>query len=187
VTTEAIAVARAAGADLLLTGMLRTATQRVAPQGVEFVSATTEASAKALVVSNGYVIDAFHRTVTKAQVSALAAVASSLDAVASEFASALAWKIPGILTARPRVTHLIVSNVNLTIAERLKQALEKVEGVDAVRFAAVPTTASRTADLELLSGYVVLPHDQLVNYCIDTAGPVRIQEADKYTVKVVLL
>jgi hypothetical protein len=187
VTADAVAVARAAGADLLLTGVLRTATQRVTPQGVEFVSATTEASAKAMVVSNGYLIDAFHKTVTKAHVSALGAVSMSLEAVAADFASTLAWKIPAILAARPRVTHVVVSNVNLSTAERLKARLEKVEGIDAVRFATVPTSSNRTTDLELLSGYVVLPQDELVNHCIDAAGPVQVRSADKYTVSLALL
>jgi hypothetical protein len=187
VTADALAVARSAGADLLLTGVLRTATQRVAPQGVEFVSATTEASAKAMVVSNGYLIDAFHKTVTKAQVSALGAVSSSVDAIAAEFASTLAWKIPSLLTARPRVTHLVVGNVSFGLAERLKARLETVQGIDAVRFAAVPTAANRTADLELLSGYVMVPQDELVNHCIESVGPMRIRSADKYTVSLTLM
>jgi hypothetical protein len=187
VTADAVAVARAAGADLLLTGVLRTATQRVRPQGVEFVSATTEASAKALVVSNGYLIDAFHKTTTKAHVSALGAVSMSLDAIAADFAAALAWNIPKILTARPRVTRLVVSNVGLAAAERLRNSLQKVDGIDVVRFAAVPTATNRTAEFELLSGYVVLPQDELVNHCIETAGPVQVKAADKYTVSLALL
>jgi hypothetical protein len=187
VTADAVAVAKAAGADLLLTGVLRTSTQKVTPAGVEFISATTEASAKAMVVSNGYLIDAFHKTVTKAHVSSLGAVSMSLDAIANEFASALAWSIPRILTARPRVTRLVVSNVNLAAAERLKTSLQKVDGIDVVRFANVPTAANRTAEFELLSGYVVLPQDELVNHCIETAGPVQVKQADKYTVTLTLL
>lgn len=187
VTADAVAVARAAGADLLLIGVLRTATQRVSPQGVEFVSATTEASAKALVVSNGYVIDAFHQTVTKAGVSALGAVSVSLDAIAADFARTLAWTIPKILTARPRLTRLMVANVNLATAERLKTALQKVDGIDVVRFATVPTTANRNAEFELLSGYVVLPQDELVNHCIETAGPMQVKTADKYSLSLSLL
>jgi hypothetical protein len=187
VTADAIAVARAAGADLLLTGMLRTATQKVAPAGVEFVSATTEATAKALVVSNGYVVDAFHKTVTKAHVSALGAVSMSMDALAADFASTLAWKIPAILAARPRVTKLVVANVSLGTAERIKKNLEKVEGVDVVRFASVPTGSSRTAELELLSGYVSVSQDELINHCIETAGPVQVKSSDKYTLTVSVL
>jgi hypothetical protein len=187
VTADAIAVARAAGADLLLTGMLRTATQRVSPAGVEFVSATTEASAKALVVSNGHVVDAFHKTVTKAHVSALGAVSMSMDAIATDFATTLAWKIPSILAARPRVTKLVVANVSFGTAERIKANLEKVEGVDVVRFASVPTASSRTAELELLSGYVSVPQDELLNHCIETAGPVQVKSSDKYTLSVSVL
>jgi hypothetical protein len=187
VTADAVAVARAAGADLLLTGVLRTATQRIAPQGVDFVSATTEASAKALVVSNGYMIDAFHKTVTRASVSSLGAVSMSLDAIAADFASTLAWTIPKILTARPRLTRLMVANVSLSTAERLKTALQKVDGIDVVRFAAVPTTTSRNVEFELLSGFVVLPQDELVNHCIETAGPMQVKSADKYSLSLSLL
>jgi len=187
VTADAIAVARAAGADLLLTGVLRTATQRISPQGVEFVSATTEASAKAMVVSNGYLIDAFHKTTTRAHVSALGAVSSSVDAIAADFAATLAWKIPTLLASRPRVTHLVVGNVSFSLAERLKARLENVQGIDAVRFAAVPTATNRTADLELMSGYVMLPQDELVNHCIESVGPMQIRSADKYTVSLTLI
>jgi len=181
------AVPRMLQQKVLLIGVLRTATQRVAPQGVEFVSATTEASAKAMVVSNGYLIDAFHKTVTRAQVSALGAVSSSVDAIAADFASTLAWKIPSLLTARPRVTHLVVDNVSFRLAERLKAGLETMQGIDAVRFAAVPTATRRTADLELLSGYVMVPQDELVNHCIESVGPMRIRSADKYTVSLTLM
>jgi hypothetical protein len=180
VTADAIAVARAAGADLLLTGNLRSATQKVTPSGVEFVSATTEVSAKALVVSNGYIVEAFHKTVTKAHVSAIGAVSASMDAIATDLATALAWKIPAILAARPRVTTLVVSNVNRGTAERLRTNLQKVEGIDVVRLATVPTAASRTAEIELQSGYVGVSQDELVNHCIETAGPVQVKSADKY-------
>jgi hypothetical protein len=187
VTADAIAVARTVGADLLLTGMLRTATQKISPEGVDFMSATTEVTAKALVVSNGYVVDAFHKTVTKAHVSALGAASSSVDAIAADLASTLAWKIPSILAARPRVTKLVVSNVSAATAQRLRASLQKVEGVDTVRFATAPTAANRTAEFELLSGYVSVPQDELVNHCIETAGPVQVKSADKYTLAVSVL
>ncbi len=187
VTADAIAVARSAGADLLFSGVLRVATQRVTPQGVEFVSATAEASAKALVVSNGYVIDAFHTTVTKAHVSSLGAVSMTMDAIAGDFAKTLAWKIPSILAARPRMTKLVVSNVSLATAERIKARLEGIEGVDVVRFASVPTAATRTVELELLSGYVSVPQDELVNSCIESAGPVQVRSSDKYSLALALL
>lgn len=187
VTADAIAVARAAGADLLLTGMLRTSTQKVTPAGVEFVSATTEATAKALVVSNGHVVDAFHKTVTKAHVSALGAVSMSMDALAADFATTLAWKIPAILAARPRVTTLVIANVSRGTADRIKANLEKVEGVDVVRFAHAPSGSSRTAEFELLSGYVSVTQDELINHCIETAGPVQVKSADKYSLSVSVL
>jgi hypothetical protein len=62
-----------------------------------------------------------------------------------------------------------------------------MQGIDAVRFAAVPTATRRTADLELLSGYVMVPQDELVNHCIESVGPMRIRSADKYTVSLTLM
>jgi hypothetical protein len=188
ITADAIAVAQAVGADLLLTGNVQLSWQRVKPQDVEFISATTVASAKALVVSNGYVLEAFNRSVTKAHTSALGAITASLQGVANEFAAALAWKIPGILASRPRVTRIRFANVDLEMAQRLKQGLETLDGVDAVRFATVPTTSNPTAELELLSGYILLPQDEIVVRCMTAAGrPVQIVSADKFTVRMTVM
>jgi hypothetical protein len=184
VTTEAVAVARAVGADLLLTGSVQLSWQRVKPEGVEFVSATTVASAKAVIVSNGHVLEAFNRSHTNAHTSALGAITSSLQAVAAEFASTLAWKIPTILASRPRVTRVTFTNVDLPTAQRLKATLEALDGVDAVRFATVPTASSATAELELLSGFVLVPQDELVTRCMQAAGrPVQLVSADKFTMR----
>jgi hypothetical protein len=184
VTTEAAAVARAVGADLLLTGNVQLSWQRVKPEGVEFVSATTVASAKAVIVSNGHVLEAFNRSQTNAHTSALGAITSSLQAVAGEFASTLAWKIPTILASRPRVTRVTFANVDLAVAQRLKQTLESLEGVDAVRFATVPTAANASAELELLSGFVLLPQDEIVTRCMLAAGrPVQLVSADKFAMR----
>jgi hypothetical protein len=187
VTADALAVARAAGADLLLTGVLRTQTQPIAQQGVEFTSATTEVSAKALVVSNGYLIDAFHNTITRSHVNALRAVSVTLDAVAADLAATLAWKIPSLLSAKPRVMMLTVENVSVGVAERLKRTLERLDGIDTVRLDAIPTTRTHLARFELQSSFVVLQQDELINHCIDTAGPVQLRSADKYGIALKLL
>lgn len=188
ITVDAVAVAQAVGADLLLTGNVQLSWQRVKPQDVEFISATTVASAKALVVSNGYILEAFNRSTTRAHTSALGAITASLNGVANEFAAALAWKIPSILASRPRVTRLQFTNVNLDVAQRLKQGLETLDGVDAVRFATVPTTTSPRAELELLSGYVLLPQDEIVVRCMTAAGrPVQIVSSDKFTVRMTVM
>jgi hypothetical protein len=188
VTVDAIAVAKAAGADLLLTGNVQLSWQRVKPEGVEFVSATTVAAAKALVVSNGFIIEAFNRSVTRAHVSALGAITASLQNVAADLAGALAWKVPSILASRPRVTRVAFANVDLALAQRLKEALEGLDGVESVRFATVPTAASATAELEMLSGYILLPQDELVTRCMQAAGrPVQLESADRFEVRMSVL
>jgi hypothetical protein len=188
VTADAVAVAQAVGADLLLIGNVQLSWQRVKPQDVEFVSATTVASAKALVVSNGYIIEAFNRSVTKAHTSALGAITASLQGVAADFAAALAWKIPSILASRPRITRISFANVDLALAQKLKQGLESLEGVDAVRFATVPTQTNPKAELELLSGYILLPQDEIVAHAMSAAGrPVQLVSADKFTVRMTVL
>ncbi len=188
ITVDAVAVARAAGADLLLTGNVQLSWQRVKPQDVEFVSATTVASAKAMVVSNGYIIEAFNRSVTKAHTSALGAITSSLHGVAAEFAGALAWKIPSILASRPRITRIAFANVDLSLAQKLKEGLASLDGVDSVRFATVPTASHPHAELEVLSGYVLLPQDELVAHCIQAAGrPVQLASADKFTIRLTVM
>jgi hypothetical protein len=184
ITLDAITVARSVGADLLLAGNVQLSWQRVRPQDVEFVSATTVASAKALVVSNGYIIEAFSRSITKAHTSALGAITSSLQSVAAEFAGALAWKVPSILASRPRVTRVAFSNVDLALANRLKTGLESLDGVDAVRFATLPTATHPAAEFELLSGYVLFPQEELVARCIESAGrQVQLVSADKFIVR----
>lgn len=187
VTADALAVARAAGADLLLTGVLRVSTQRIAPQGVAFVSATTAASAKALVVSNGYVIDAFNRTFTKAHASSLGAVASTMEAAAGALADTLAWKIPSLLSAQPRVTQVTVEQVDFDLAQRAKAALEKVDGIEAVRFDRLPTAARPVATFEVLTAYVTPDQSQFVDAVSTALGrPVRLQDADKFSLHLVI-
>ena len=188
VTLDAIAVARIVGADLLLTGNVQLAWHRVKPHDVEFVSATTVASAKAMVVSNGYIVEAFNRSATKAHTTALGAITASLQSVAGEFASALAWKLPSILASRPRITRVAFKNVDLAVAQRLKAGLESLEGVDAVRFATVPTLDDPTAELEVISGYILLPQDELVTRCTQAIKRnVQVVSADKFTVRMTVL
>lgn len=184
-TADGFAIARKAGVDLLLTGAARFSSERVRPQGVEFVSVTTEASAKALVVSNRYVIDAFHRTVTKAHPSRLAAYAASVEGVAEQIAGTLAWKIPQILASQPRILKLAIEGITLDEAQKLKSALESFEGIDAVRFDTLPTTKSRTTILDLLSGYVQLDANELVTICSRSLGkPITLVDADKFQIRI---
>jgi hypothetical protein len=171
-------------ADFLLIGSAQLSWQRVKPQDLEFVSATTVAAAKAMLVSNGYLIEPFNRSVTKGNTSARGAITSSLQSVAAAVADGLAWKIPGILASRPRVTRVACANVDLALAQRLKEGLESLEGIDSVRFATVPTTSNPNAELELLSSYVLLPQDELVGKCMQSAGrPVQLVSADKFIVR----
>ncbi|MBL8141768.1 MAG: hypothetical protein JNM38_11695 [Acidobacteria bacterium] len=189
VTTQGTTVARAIGADLVLSGLIRVSTQRVAPQGVAFISATTAASARALVASNGAVVDAFHRTVTKAHPSALGAVSMTLDAVAAELAGALAWKIPAILSSQPRVTRVVVRSATLETAQQVKASFEAVPGVDVVRFVTVPTSTRPTLELDLLSGYVVPSVEELIGACAGTAQArtCRLESSTKFETTFTLL
>ena len=186
ITADALAVARAADADLLLTGVVRVESQSVRPHGVDFVSVTAEASAKAIVVSNGYVIDAFHRTTTKAHPSRLGAFSATIEVIAKQFADALAWKVPSLLASRPRSTRLVVRNVDLPGAQAMKGRLEGIEGVEAVRFVNIPTMAHPETVLEVMTSFVRLEPDELAAVCASGAGTeLRIASASKFELQLV--
>lgn len=168
VTEDALAVARSVEADLILFGALRVSSREIAPHGVSFVSATAEASAKAIIVSSGHLLEAFHTTSTRAHPNPLAAQAAVLDFIAAEFASVLAWKIPQILANNPRESRLRLSGVNLDEAEKLRQSITGLPEIESARFSQLPSASNGwQAELVVQTGFVTLQHYEVLDICRD--------------------
>lgn len=187
VTAAAVDVARAAGADLALLGVLRVSQEHVRPVNVDLVMVTTEASAKAIVVSSGKVIDAFHRTERASHPQGLKAYADSLDKIAAGIAEALGWNLPRILTNEFRETTLRVRGLSLAQAMDLKDALAGIDGVESVRVTQVPTDRSPETHYSLLSGFLFVEPAQVVDVCTRSLrGPVRLISATKFEIDAAL-
>lgn len=184
VTEHAVKVARAAGADLALLGVLRLTEEQVSAAGVDLVAVTAEVSAKALVVSSGKMINAFHRTERAASQRMLKAYADCLDKVADSVAAGLVWEIPRILSEEYRETRIEVTGVTLRQSMDLQQALGTIEGVESVRPQRIPTEISHVAGFTLMSGYVFVEPVEVIERCIKAlGGPIRLISASKYEIR----
>jgi hypothetical protein len=184
ITARAVEVARAANADLALLGVLRLSEEQVTAAGVDLVAVTAEVSAKALVVSSGKLVDAFHRTERASSQRMLKAYSDCLDKVADTLASALAWKIPEILSEEFRETRLEVAGITLLQSMDLQQALGFIEGVESVRPQQVPSETSPVASFAMLSGYVFVEPGEVIERCRKALGePVRLITASKYEIR----
>jgi len=192
VTEDVLAVARAANADLALFGVMRVSSRAISPHGVDFISVTGEASAKAMIVSSGYLLEAFHVTKTKAHPNPLGASSAVLDSVADEFAATLAWKIPSILVNHPRESRLVLEGVTVDEAEKVRAVLAELPEVDAVRFLKLPTQANReNAELLVLTGFIRIDEEELYRVARDVIPTssarcrfaFELADSDKYQIR----
>lgn len=183
-TVEAIELARACGADLLLVGGIAVSLELVKPAGVSYVSATAEVSAKVIVTSTGRIVEAFHRDLSKAHPNRLAALARALDALADVSAETLAWKIPAILAAYPRVTSVVLEGVDFNEAEAVRMGLGAVPGIEAVRYIRMPTTERAWTKMEVLSGFLLVEQEELVTRVQESLKRgVDLVEADRFSLR----
>jgi len=180
-TTSALQVARAAGVDLSLFGVIRLAKEQIKPADVDMVMVTAEASAKALVVSSGKVIDAFHKTHRASHPQRLKAYADCLDQVAGDIAGLLAWKIPQMLANEYRVTLLKINGIKMEQIIAIQSALANSEGIEQVNVAQLPTQSINYADYKILSGFVTLDPLEIVAVCTQaTAKSFKILKSNKF-------
>lgn len=183
VTARAVEVARAAGADLALLGVLRVTEELVKPANVDLVMVTAEASAKALVVSSGKTIDVFHRTERASSPQMLKAYSDCLDKVAASIATGLVWEIPRILSDEYRETRLEVRGLDLRQSMSLQQALGGIEGVESVRVLQIPSDTNPVAVFVLMSGFVFVEPAEIIDRCADALGSrVRLVNANKFEI-----
>jgi hypothetical protein len=184
VTAQALKVARAAGADIALLGVIRMSKSVVKPVGVTMTMASAEASAKAMIVSSGNTVQAFHTTERAAAPERLKAYADVLDKVASNVAGTLAWKIPQLLTNDSRQSKLIIHNTNLTEANKIKNGLGNLPGIEAVRFSKLPSDSDHTAEFILMTGFVMMSPDELQEACNSILNKkLSIVKMNKYEVE----
>lgn len=165
VTAQAIKVAKAAGADIALLGVIRVSTESVKPAGVSLVMVVAEASAKALIVSSGRMVQAFHQTERASSPQRLKAYSDTLDRVADNIADVLAWKIPHILTEDSRESRLIIHGIDMDMANKIKTGLLKLAGVESVRFGRLPETKDSTAEFIILTGFVLMAPEEISDVC----------------------
>jgi len=165
VTADAVTAARAAGADLAFLGVLRLSESQIHPQGVDLVMVTAEASAKALVVSSGKMVDAFHRAEQASSRQMLKAYADCLDKIADGIASTLAWDIPRILSDEYRETRLEVNGLDLRQAMDLKAALMTIEGVEDAALDQIPSERNPVTRVTIKSGFVFVEPLEIMEKC----------------------
>jgi len=165
VTARALEVARATEADLALLGVIRLTQEYIKPAGVELVMVSGEASAKALIVSSGKLIEAFHRVERASHPQMLKAYGDCLDRIAGNISDVLAWKIPQILTNEYRETRFTISGVGIAEAMDLRDFLSHLPGIEKVRVSQMPTERSTVAIFTLMTGYIVLDPFEILEEC----------------------
>jgi len=175
ITTAAAELARRADVDLVLFGIVQLTTSRIRPAGVEFVSATVEASGKALIVSSGLLVQAFHRTSTRAHQNALAASASALERIGTDIAAALAWKIPSLLVENLRQTTIVLEGASLSMADAVKSCLSDLAFVETVTIDRLPTKDAPQATLRLQTGFIRADAREILAVIEAKLGQGRVQ------------
>ena len=184
VTAQALKVAKAANADIALLGNMRLSTRSVKPAGVELFMTTAEASAKALIVSNGKTIQAFHQSNRASSPDALAAYSDCLDRVAAEMANVLAWKIPQILNQDSRRTRLVLHGIDVERAYAVKRSIGDMTGVEMVQISKMPTPDQTYSEFMVFTGFVKISNGDIFDICLKTIGtPLTIINENKYEIE----
>lgn len=165
VTKDALTAARAAGAELVLIGVLRFTENIVKPAGIDLVMVSMEVSAKSVITSSGRNLSVFHQTYRASSQDRLSAYSNALNKATAGIAEVLAWKIPQILAQESRETRLIIHGLDFDSAENVRQALMNSSEVDEVRFYRLPTAQNQTAELLLLSSFLGLDSGHVIGIC----------------------
>ena len=181
-THQGLQIAKSIGADIILTGVIRTSQTRVKPYGVAVFNATAEASAKAIIVSSGRVIHIFHQTERTSAYEPLQAYTDALDRIADGAVDVLAWKIPQVLTAESHEMLLRINGIgSLENAHRIRDAFLKAPEIEGVRYSRLPTTKSNTLEILLLTGFVRPVPEEIVENCEKALGrKLSIVASSKY-------
>ncbi len=184
VTAQALVVARAVDADLALVGVLRSQPLRREDVGVTVYFAEAELSAKALVVSNGKLVKAFHRLEKSTSADPMKARVRCLEKAAAHASEELAWDIPGLLLEDARITRLTVHGVDEAGAEKVRGALNQAQGVLSVRFSKIPTAQRNVAEYQVETGFVRLPPEAFVELCSTALeGTTTLSFFNKYQIE----
>ena len=166
----AMEVARRLGVAVLIVGNLAIATQEIDIEGVSFEQAAGEFSARAFIVSTKGEVRTFYSSSTKAHTNVLAAVSAVKDHVAKEIAEELAWSIPKILSDSPHIVQIRAGGVDVGTADRIAKALRNLEGVLDSRLVALPDRDGSPALIELTTGYIRVPPQELLWFIEDSVS-----------------
>ena len=184
VTASGMEVARAADADLALIGVIQVSQEKISPAGTDMTMVSAEASAKAMIVSSGKLIEAFHSVERASHPQALIAYGDCLDKVADKITETLSWKIPEILSNEYRETKLTVSGVDKKQAMNLQDFLSKMSGIERVRLAQLPTEKNPLVKFILMTGYISLEPHEVIEECSSAIKkPLNLIAANKYEIE----
>lgn len=184
-TANAIQIAKNVGADIILTGVIRVSQTKVKPYGVSVFMTTAEASAKAIIVSSGRVIHAFHQTENTSAYEPLQAYTEALDRIADGAADILAWKIPQVLTEESHELVLKINNVgDLKNAKIINENLSKMPEIENIRYLRLPTTQNNVLEMCLFTGFVQPAREEIIEKCEKILGRrISIVISNKYQIE----
>lgn len=185
ITAQAVKVARAVEADIALLGVLQLSQKNIVAGGIPVIMVNAEASAKAMVVSSGKLVQAFHHVERASALEYLRAYANSLDKIAKKISDILAWEIPHILTEEGRETRLIIDGVDISSANKIKESLDVLPGVEAVRFLRMPTNKESTSEFIMQTGFIRVSPEEILKTCTKIVGDsITLVKANKYEIEI---
>jgi hypothetical protein len=185
ITAQALKVAQAAGVDIALLGVMRLSEKKVRANEVSLEMVSAEASAKALIVSNGHLVHAFHHLDRASATDQLMAYANCLDRTAKGIADVLAWKIPQILTEQGKEVTLHVHDVDYEAATKIQRILKNKLDLEDVRFDKLPDRTHHEAKLTLMTGFTGINPYKIIEFCQEALKEkVNVLRIDKSVIEI---
>jgi hypothetical protein len=182
-TAKALKVAKAIGTDLALIGVAKFSQEERPVRDVNFITVTTEASAKALIVSSGKLIELFHTTERRSHTSRLKAFVECVNLLAEKISKDLAWRIQQILAHEPRELQLKIKGISLAQAVKVSKSLSDFFAIDKVKSRKLPTQKSNVADFTLFTGYIPVEAHEIAEVFEKTLKrKPELEKSDKYEV-----
>ncbi len=183
VSAQAVKVAKAVDADILLTGVIRTKTEKMDVNNVPLFMTNAELSAKAVIISSGKTAGAYHFTERASFPEKTKSRSDCLDNLADKIAADLIWKIPAILAYELRETALKISNISKIQTLDIKDALKKLPGIEKVTITTFPDKTNNRAEFIIATAYLRLPNEDLLQQCkLALNYPLETVNADKYEI-----
>ena len=177
-------IGKAAGADIVVVGKLQFELSEMSGgTDVKGKLGVAQLAVKAIMPGNARILHVTNhqeRFLSLQGASGLAARQKSISGAAQSAAIELKWKVPEILSREPRVIDIQVSKVSYQNADKIRKALQKMEGIEKVELSG---WQNNIASLTVRNVFTGPRESDLANALLSRFKKLRVMSVGQYAIE----